>query len=108
MVVVVVVVIIVDTVVRAMTICAAPDGGSGLTSNVSQGFAHPFAIENGRNQNNGVASSTELCIRNGGGGVEVESMGPSQMLCYAIRLRPGDELKGALASFALEMNLKVG
>lgn len=31
----------------------------------------------------------------------------SPMMCYALRLRPGDELKGALAEFASERGIQV-
>lgn len=36
-----------------------------------------------------------------------ETVGPSPTMCYAVRLRPGEELKSTLMAFCAEMGLRV-
>lgn len=44
---------------------------------------------------------------NSSGVVPNNKTGASPMLCYALRLRPGEELKSALAQFASDRGIRV-
>lgn len=60
----------------------------------------------GTNSGSGSSSSSKSRpnLRNDGGG---DAMRASPMSCYAVRLRPGEELKSALAVFTWKMGLRV-
>eukprot|EP00904_Undaria_pinnatifida_P004572 jgi/Undpi1/14115/HiC_scaffold_9.g03766.m1 len=56
----------------------------------------------------GVSASATECTGSNSSSSSISRQGASPMVCYALRLRPGEELKGALTDFVSDKGIRAG